>query len=158
MVISSLGSVALPLVCGMIIDDIKEGVSLGKHSMFLLGLTLILAVSSAIRGYLFNLLGEKVMMLLRLDLFKNLMEKDINYYDVHKSGELVSRLTSDIGVVENAASDNISMFLRSIIQLIGSVAFLWFISWPLTLCIVIATPIISILLLLIVRVAKRLKK
>ena len=98
------------------------------------------------------------MMLLRLDLFQNLMEKDINYYDVHKSGELVSRLTSDIGVVENAASDNISMFLRSIIQLIGSVAFLWVISWPLTLCIVIATPIISILILLIVRIAKRLKK
>ena len=129
-----------------------------KNSLFLLGLTLILAISSCIRGYSFNLLGEKVMMLLRLDLFQNLMEKDINYYDVNKSGELVSRLTSDIGVVENAASDNISMFLRSIIQLVGSIAFLWVISWPLTLCIVIATPLISIFILLIVRVAKRLKK
>ena len=98
------------------------------------------------------------MVFLRLDLFKSLMEKDINYYDVNKSGELVSRLTSDIGVVQSAASDNLSVFLRSIIQLVGSIVFLWLISWPLTLCIVITTPIISIILLLIVKVLKRLKK
>ena len=67
-------------------------------------------------------------------------------------------MTSDIGVVQNAASDNISNFLRSLIQLIGSMVFLWIISWPLTLAILIATPIISVLLLLIVRVMKRLKK
>lgn len=117
-----------------------------------------MAVSSSIRGYSFNVIGEKVMILLRLDLFKNLIEKDINYYDINKSGELVSRLTSDIGVVQNAASDNLSMFLRNVIQLFGSLAFLWVISWPLTVCILIATPLISIILLLIVRVLKRLKK
>ena len=57
MVISSLGSIALPFVCGLIIDDIKTEQNLLKHSLYLLAVTIVLAVSSSIRGYCFNVLG-----------------------------------------------------------------------------------------------------
>jgi ABC-type multidrug transport system fused ATPase/permease subunit len=95
---------------------------------------------------------------MRGDLFNKLLHKDINYYDVNKSGELISRLTSDIGVVQSAASDDISMFLRSLVQFLGSLIFLWFISWKLTLFILIVTPIYSLFKLLFVRSMKKYKK
>jgi ATP-binding cassette subfamily B protein len=99
-----------------------------------------------------------VMFDLRTDLFSKLVAKDINYYDVNKSGELISRLTSDIGVVQSAASDNISMLLRSLVQFVGSLIFLWFISWKLTLFMLIATPVFSVFILLFIKSMKKYKK
>lgn len=86
MVISALGMVALPYLSGEMIDDIKGEKSLLNHALQLLTLTVILAVFSALRGYCFNLIGELVMYDMRVELFDKLVHKDINYYDVNKSG------------------------------------------------------------------------
>lgn len=45
-----------------------------------------MAVFSALRGYGFNLLGEKIVMDMRKDLFTKLVDKDISYYDQNKTG------------------------------------------------------------------------
>lgn len=86
------------------------------------------------------------------------MKKDISYYDKNKTGELISRLTSDVSTVEGAASDNISILLRNLIQFFGSLVFLYVISWQLTTFIIIVTPIISFAIIAIIRISKRLKK
>ena len=158
MIVSALGMVVLPYLSGEMIDDIKGENSLIAHTLQLIALTVILAVFSAVRGYCFNYIGELVMYDMRTQLFDKLVHKDINYYDVNKSGELISRLTSDIGVVQSAASDNISILLRSMVQFIGSLVFLWFISWKLTLFMLIATPVFSIFILLFIRSMKKYKK
>jgi ABC-type multidrug transport system fused ATPase/permease subunit len=86
------------------------------------------------------------------------VKKDISYYDKNKTGELISRLTSDVSTVEGAASDNISILLRNLIQFFGSLVFLYVISWQLTTFIIIVTPIISFAIIAIIRISKRLKK
>ena len=91
-------------------------------------------------------------------MFRKLVDKDVTYYDKNKTGELISRLTSDISIVESAASDNISMLLRNLIQFAGSLIFLYIISWKLTTLIIVLTPIISCAMLFIFRVLKKLKK
>ena len=121
-------------------------------------LTLIMAIFSALRGYSFNLLGEKIVRDLRQELFKALINKDIAYYDKNKTGELISRLTSDVSIVESAASDNVSILLRNIIQFLGSLVFLFVISWQLTTLIIVLTPIISFAILFIIGILKKLKK
>lgn len=117
-----------------------------------------MAVFSAIRGFGFNLLGELVVRDLRQELFSKLVEKDIAYYDKNKTGELISRLTSDVTVVESAASDNLSMLLRNLLQFFGSLFFLFLISWKLTVLIIILTPIISFSILFIIRILKKYQK
>lgn len=86
------------------------------------------------------------------------MKKDISYYDKNKTGELISRLTSDVSTVEGAASDNVSILLRNLIQFFGSLVFLYVISWQLTTFIIIVTPIISFAIIAIIKISKRLKK
>ena len=117
-----------------------------------------MAIFSALRGYSFNLLGEKIVRDLRQELFKALINKDIAYYDKNKTGELISRLTSDVSIVESAASDNVSILLRNIIQFLGSLVFLFVISWQLTTLIIVLTPIISFAILFIMGILNKLKK
>ena len=57
--------VVLPLLCGTIIDHIKDGKDPKNDSLKFIGLTVIMAIFSAIRGYGFNILGEKIVMDLR---------------------------------------------------------------------------------------------
>ena len=121
-------------------------------------LTVFMAVFSAVRGYLFSILGQKIMVSMRQQLFDKLITKDISYYDTNKTGELLSRLGSDIATVYSVCSDNISILLRNILQLIGSVVLLWIISWKLTLFIIILTPIISFVILKIIQRMKKLQK
>ena len=45
-----------------------------------------MAIFSSIRGYMFNILGEKIMVSLRKELFDKLLSKDISYYDHNKTG------------------------------------------------------------------------
>lgn len=158
MLISSGGMVILPLLCGSIIDHIKEGESLKMDSLKFLGLSVVMAIFSALRGYCFNLLGEKIVRDLRKELFAALIKKDVSYYDKNKTGELISRLTSDVSIVESAASDNISILLRNLIQFLGSLVFLFVISWQLTSLIVVITPIITFVVFFVVRILKKLKK
>lgn len=95
---------------------------------------------------------------MRKDLFTKLVGKDISYYDQNKTGELISRLTSDITVVQSAASDNLSMLIRNLLQFLGSLVFLFIISWKLTTLIIILTPIISFAMLFIIKIMKKYSK
>ena len=43
-----------------------------------------------------NIIGERLALKMREDLFASILRQDIAFYDSHKSGEIMSRLTSDI--------------------------------------------------------------
>ncbi|KHJ87990.1 hypothetical protein OESDEN_12220 [Oesophagostomum dentatum] len=79
--------------------------------------------------YSTSLIGRK----LRLDLFTSLVLKDIAFFDVTSSGEMVSRLTADCQTVSTAISSNLTQFFRSVIVIIGALSFLLYYSWRMTL-------------------------
>ena len=83
-----------------------------------------MAIFSAIRGYTFNMLGEKIQISMRQELFDKIIEKDVSYYDKTKTGELLSRLGNDIATVYSVCSDNLSMIVRNFLQFLGSLLFL----------------------------------
>jgi len=66
MLISAGGTIFLPTLCGTIIDHIKNAEDLTIDAFKFLALTLIMAVFSAIRGFAFNLIGEKVVRDIRI--------------------------------------------------------------------------------------------
>lgn len=65
LIISSGGFVLLPLLCGQMVDTIRESGDLIDGTIKFIILTVFMAVFSAIRGYGFNLLGERIMVEMR---------------------------------------------------------------------------------------------
>jgi len=57
----------------------------------------------------------------------------VGYFDEHKTGDILSRMSSDTEVIQNGMGTNISMFVRSLVFIIGTTIVLFFISWELTL-------------------------
>ena len=96
---------------GLIIDSIGNDRDIGKLNKLcfeFVGLALIGATFTLLRGSCFNLLGERVLYSVRTDIFDSFMQKDIEFFDVNKSGELLSRISSDCATLQTATSESIS--------------------------------------------------
>lgn len=89
--------------------------------------------------------GERVAMNLRQDLFKSIIMQDITFFDKNRSGEIVSRLTSDIQDFKSTFKICISQGLRSTTQIIGCVVSVIGISPQLTAATVLSLPTIILI-------------
>ncbi|KAK0076229.1 hypothetical protein PV325_005731 [Microctonus aethiopoides] len=90
--------------------------------------------------YMLSCVGERVAMNLRQDLFKSIIMQDIEFFDKHRSGEIVSRLTTDIQDFKSSFKIIISQGLRSLTQVVGCVISVIIISPQLTGVMVLCMP------------------
>lgn len=111
-----------------------------------------------VRETLNGIISEKIAYKMREDVFSSLCFNDISFYDSRKTGELMSRLGSDIPTIKWASSVNAFILFRNILLLIGSFVLLFKISWKLTLVLLSIVPIYTILTILFGKLNKRLAK
>mmetsp|Transcript_58653 Transcript_58653/g.137329 ORF Transcript_58653/g.137329 Transcript_58653/m.137329 type:complete len:653 (-) Transcript_58653:110-2068(-) len=139
----------------------QEGVTteaLNQVTLEILVVAVLSSLTSMIRGALFVLAGERIVCELRKQVFKALLTQEIAFFDVQTTGALVSRLTNDTGTLQNAASSNISVFLRSSASLLLSVMVMLATSWKLTLAMLITVPVVSILAVFMGQISRRVSK
>ena len=96
-----------------------------------------------VRAATFTIISEKIALQLRFDLFYFLINKDISFFDEMKTGDILSRMSSDTAVVQDGLSTNISIFVRSSIFIIATLVVLAYLSWKLTLVTIVAVLPIS---------------
>jgi len=102
-------------------------------------------IFSGIRGSIFTAVGARVNVRLRSLLMEALLSQDIGFFDVTKTGDITSRLSSDTTLVGDQVTLNVNVFLRSLVQALGVLIFMTMLSWQLTLLAFISVPAITIL-------------
>ncbi|KAF7727473.1 ATP-binding cassette, sub-B (MDR TAP), member 8 [Apophysomyces ossiformis] len=90
--------------------------------------------------------GENVAKRLRAQLFAAIVQQDMSFFDSHRSGELVSRLTADVSDFKHTFKQVVTQGLKSVTQTIGSAVHLFQISAPLTLTMLATMPVLYVLL------------
>ncbi|KAJ8598387.1 hypothetical protein CTAYLR_002996 [Chrysophaeum taylorii] len=159
-----LAQLALPTLFGSMIDAISDDgrshaaqrrrlLAAFSELLVLLGVSLVF---TAIRSYAFNLAGEKVVARVRRKLFDAMLAQDIAWFDQTQTGDLMNRLSSDTTKLQSAATESISMLLRSIASAIVSLALLFATSWFLALVTIAAVPLVLIVGAISVTKIKRL--
>ncbi|XP_041366382.1 mitochondrial potassium channel ATP-binding subunit-like [Gigantopelta aegis] len=89
---------------------------------------------------LLSTLGERVALTMKKQLFASLLSEDIAFFDKHKTGELIDRITTDIQDFKSSFKLCISQGLRSVAETIGCVASLMMISVKLTGVMIVVVP------------------
>ena len=102
-------------------------------------------VFSGARGSIFTIVGARVNVRLRTVLMDSLLAQDIGFFDITKTGDITSRLSSDTTLVGDQVTLNVNVFLRSLVQAIGVLIFMAILSWQLTLVAFISVPAITLL-------------
>ncbi len=100
---------------------------------------------SGIRGSIFTMVGGRVNVRLRMRLMDSLLTMEQGFFDLTKTGDITSRLSSDTTLVGDQVTLNVNVFLRSLVQVIGVLIFMFMLSWQLSLLAFISVPVITIL-------------
>jgi subfamily B ATP-binding cassette protein MsbA len=99
--------------------------------------------------------GRQVIKKLRADLFRHYLDLPVAYYDRSQSGQLLSLLTYNTELVADAATNAITVVIKDSLTLVGTLVFLFYVQWKLTLLALIAAPVIGWLIQKINRAFRR---
>ena len=97
---------------------------LNKAIGFIVALAFLMSIGTFIRFYLVSWLGERVSADIRLDVFNHIITLHPSYFETNRSGEIMSRLTTDTTLLQSIIGSSVSMALRSSLTMTGALVML----------------------------------
>ena len=151
-VISTLVSLVVPLFTKGLVDSFTADSIKPSQIAMLIASFVASAISGGISIYLLNRLGQEVVAKLRERLWKKLLKLTIPYYDNHRTGDTISRMTNDTAVLKGLVSEHVTGFFNGVISMVGAIVILLLLDWKMTLIILAAIPVTAAVLVPLGRV------
>ena len=153
----AMSDLAVPYFIGKVIDLLEKGDygAINDLCLYMLAIIIVSGICVGMRASIFNILSERIARNLRRDFYESIMNKDIEFFDARRTGDLgkyiieiisileisdrgtciifiVSRLNSDIQVVQDTLGTNVSIFVRGVLFILIVLCILMAISPALT--------------------------
>ncbi|MBW6493826.1 MAG: ATP-binding cassette domain-containing protein, partial [Burkholderiaceae bacterium] len=87
----------------------------------LFGVSVVLAIGTAVRFYCVSWLGERVTTDLRNAVYRKILCQDSAFFETLRTGEVLSRLSTDTTLIQTLIGTSISLGLRNLLLFVGSV-------------------------------------
>ncbi|MCF6411412.1 ABC transporter ATP-binding protein [Pseudalkalibacillus salsuginis] len=149
--IGSLITTLVGLTIPLLTREMVDGFSIDSLNTFLIVVIIIVfilqAVTSGISTYALVYVGQKIIARLRERMWFKLLRLPVKYYDKNTSGETVSRVVNDTGIVKDLISQHFPQFIIGIITIIGAVIILFVMDWKMTLLMFISVPITVLIIM-----------
>jgi len=145
LVASGLAALAFPMAVRYLLDAAfvdRDRALLDRIALGLVVLFVIQAGLNYVQAYLLSAVGEQSVAGLRRELFGRLLEMPPGFFAERRTGELTSRLTADVGLLQGVLSHQISEFSRQILSLVGGVILLTWLQPRLTLTALAVAPLV----------------
>ena len=149
-VIALLFSVALGLVLPLVVRNLVDIVLIDKDQLQLnqlaIGLLVVFAlqaVFSFVHRLTIAYAGERAIKDIRINVYTSLQRLSLKFYADHRTGEIVSRLTNDVSLLQQALTTDLVALIRQVVTLVGAVILLFLLDWRLTLLILVGIPIMT---------------
>ncbi len=161
LVVAALTVLALGFGLRKLVD---EGFAAGNSDLFdqavlvLLGVVLVLAASSYSRFYLVSWIGERMVADLRDTVFNHVITLSPAYYEITRTGEIMSRLTTDTTLLQVVVGTAVPIALRNFLMLAGGTVLLFVTSAKLTGLVFLVTPLVLLPVIWYGRRVKRLSR
>jgi len=147
LIVSSLLGLALPLVVRNLVDYVfinKDFADLNRVTLGLLVVFVFQSLFTFVQQMALAYTGEHAVADIRVDVFTHLQALPLSFYAERRTGELVSRVTNDVALLQQSMTWNLVILLRQIITIIGAAALLFWLDWRLTLLILLVVPVITL--------------
>jgi ATP-binding cassette, subfamily B, bacterial len=118
----------------------------------------VLALATYTRFYYVSWLGERVTADLRREVFDHLLALPPGYFEVMRTGEVISRLTNDTTMLETVIGSSASMAIRNVLLMIGGLVMLALTSAKLTFGVLIGVPLTIVPIILFGRRVRKLAR
>ena len=158
---SSVASLAFPKLLGELVDSGNKGnlsYDLNRIALLLVVTLFIQAVFSYFRVVLFVNVTEKTLAFLRQNTYNHLIKLPLRFFEKHRVGELNSRISSDISLLQETLTSTLAEFIRQIIIIIGGITLLALTSWKLTVFMLAILPGMMLLAVFFGKFIRRFSK
>ena len=145
----------------MVIDQGFVGQSLdnlNKAILFIVAASVLMAIGTYVRFYLISWLGERVTADIRKAVFDHIVGLPPAFFETNRSGDIMSRLTSDTTLLQSIIGSSASIALRSAISFSGALIMLLITNFKLSLIILLAVPLVLMPILIFGRKVRKLSR
>lgn len=161
LVIAAIAMLALPVALRYLIDNgfIAQDLStINRYFGWFLAAALVFSIFAALRYYLVSWLGEKVVADIRKAVFDRVIRMDPTFFEVTRTGEVLSRLTTDTTLVQSISGVGLSIALRSSLSLLGGLVMMVWTSPQLAGYTLIGIPMVVVPVIIVGRKIRKLSR
>ena len=135
-----------------------SGAELDRMLAITLGVVMVMALATYARFYFVSWLGERVTADLRRAVFDHLLSLPPGYFELMRTGEVISRLTNDTTMLETIIGSSASMAIRNLLLMAGGLVMLALTSAKLTLLVLVGVPLVLVPILFFGRRVRKLAR
>ncbi|MEO8063990.1 MAG: ABC transporter transmembrane domain-containing protein [Pseudomonadota bacterium] len=161
LLVAAAAMLALPQALKNVIDEgfsAANAAAVDRYFLLLLAAAAVFAAFAALRMYLVNWIGERVVADLRSAVYQRVIRMDPAFFEVTKTGEVLSRLTTDTTLIQSLSGVGLSILLRSTVSFMGSLVLLLLTNLKLALIIFALIPTVLAPMLIFGRRVRRLSR
>lgn len=151
-ILSTLLSVIAPLILSFLVDQFASNQNLKQMLTLLIILGFcyfLISLFTFVTNVLMVTISESSLYQIRKDLFEHLEHLPLSFFDHNKKGDLMSRFTNDISIIDNALSDAVTEVISSVITLVGVTIIIFVVNPILAVTTIVTVPIFFVCVLLI---------
>ena len=148
LLLTSSATLAFPKLLGVLVDYGNTGKpqsEINKVVLLLAAILVLQAIFSFMRTNLFVRVTSKTLAAIRQHTYKHLIQLPMSFFLKRRVGELNSRISSDISLLQDTLTSTVADLLRTILIITGGIVLLVFISPKLTLFMLMVLPVVVIL-------------
>lgn len=160
LITASAATLTMPVAMRFLIDSgfSTETTDINRYFGALFGVAAVLAFASAARYYMVTWIGERVVADVRDAVYRHIIRMSPEFFETTRTGEVLSRLTTDTTLILNVLSTSVSMALRNSLTFVGGLIMLFVTSAKLTAIILVLIPAVVFPLLIIGRKVRNLSR
>ncbi len=161
LVIAAGAMLALPIALRQLIDHglaANSAATINRYFAGFLAAAVVFGGFAALRFYYVTWIGERVTADLRAAVYRRVIRMDPAFFEVTRTGEVLSRLTTDTTLVQTIAGSSLSIALRSTLSLTGALVMLTLTSGKLMAVLVVLLPAVVVPLIVVGRSVRRLSR
>ncbi len=161
LIIAAVAMLALPLALRQLIDHglaANSAATIDQYFWGFLAAAVAFGVFAALRFYHVTWVGERIVADVRAAVYARVIRMDPTFFEVTRTGEVLSRLTADTTLVQTIAGSSLSIALRSVLSLTGALVLLALTSPKLTGALAIMLPLVIVPLIVVGRRVRALSR
>lgn len=163
LLLSSVTLLSFPYFAGMLLDiasgkPVEYFNSINQVALVLILILFLQSIFSFTRVYTFSITSERTLADLRHSLYKKMIWSPLSFFDNRRVGELMSRITSDVGQLQDTFTITLAELLRQFLTLIFGTAIIFYLAPKLTVFMLLTFPVLVILALVFGKFIRKLSR
>ena len=158
LIVASAALLALPVALRYLIDNgfaANDVGTINRYFGWFFAAAAVFGGFAALRYYLVSWLGERVVADIRARVYDRVIRMDPTFFETTRTGEVLSRLTTDTTLVQSVSGVSLSIALRTTVNLLGGLVMLALTSVQLTIYIIMGIPVVILPMIIVGRRIRR---